>query len=1128
MRKKRQRLDPSLRKLPQTTRTLQEESWQALAEILRKIYNDKHSGHMLINQTLHFTYPSEKNVDNASTTVAEQETPLPMQVEVSTAPTKPPATTKHKTAKPAKRISQRQKEKEQKSATESSETNLLSFLLECFGMDTDLLFNQDGSLISEQHAAESQKELTSTKPVEEQQHVVEFLSTCNASQLGIVDWMNNYIKAISQLSYSTTISSQMILEIQDNILKHQPSTQPHWLFVAEITLDAALTQPENKSFLERCAFYTYRVYYDYNNKLYEFTTPEFQARLYWLMGRFEVVRVIIADVTRCQSRGHVNLGVRYLDKLKQHLMLHGEKCTIPLPHVQHDKTISLETVDAKLGNLLSTQKMQEAHNHYVMGHHADVVQLLAPTLAPREAADQTLSVDTNLKLTMLLAESATHIGDMNIAVRAFVKIIHERSTSSDVMDDIFPILKQLIDTRAQDLKANPELTCSKLFPAVAKLLISKRTDPDVWVLFYKVAKMMPTFDTEKALKFFDQAHKDLCSTDSTPVNLLKLIVEEDSSTAVSTTAASALACLFAIELNAIKPHTTKRALKVVQDNHPVLLSFLKVVEQQALNKNYLSKLNPLLDELLTECPQPSPHVDSRVAQVDAYIHDGIPLEATTESNHESLSHFIYYKLCLLKGRCAIDFVNRASESKETKTKAAVDVVPLFTQLLYANPCHSDAWYYLGVCYHFLLEHQSEDSSLSLRTIRCYEQALALDEKEDLYQELGNLYFIQMRRVHREPETEGNLVELGEKAVYYFTKAAELQPNEWWPLYMQGKVLEKLNRDPSKFLACYQAASIVEKKENKHVEALYKLHATRLKLLRNGYSDYELLHKFRHTAEDDNTTTSQSLDTTVVQDCMQALDECAKHSASNLWFCHKAVYQQAVQHLWNGDIMKSKTKLKELFAERKTARSFCAKIFRNPTTDTGGKYEHSIWKYTKLYIQLLADTNDIDNLEIAIYFINKENIGDDLKEIAYEKYLALVQQQPHAEIDNEKVVKRFVVLSYTLNSCHSIYETVKALEKGPKRLKAMFLATAENLLLSAYKSAFPADSALSLDAIKANLHNKFKTTRKKKQDVPGGKEQQNIETVQENSQSQSAAEHEEEDEEEEVEQSSSQTPTIMGQ
>jgi len=203
--------------------------------------------------------------------------------------------------------------------------------------------------------------------------------------------------------------------------------------------------------------------------------------------------------------------------------------------------------------------------------------------------------------------------------------------------------------------------------------------------------------------------------------------------------------------------------------------------------------------------------------------------------------------------------------------------------------------------------------------------------------------------------------------------------------MIGKTLQKLKRSPIEFLTIFAEAV----KLNTHpdeAEPLYRLHASRLKLLRdNKFDDFDLMEKFNYTYSEKQRDLEisdsapsfpptggsyQSRHSLLVENAITALREC--HSSVYKWF-HKSVYQVALQLKLQGHILQAKQELSTLFSDKKTAKNFF-KIYTHPqcTIERGGKRSYHCRKYTRLYLELLEATGDLNNFEVVTSGAKKEN------------------------------------------------------------------------------------------------------------------------------------------------------------
>jgi hypothetical protein len=307
--------------------------------------------------------------------------------------------------------------------------------------------------------------------------------------------------------------------------------------------------------------------------------------------------------------------------------------------------------------------------------------------------------------------------------------------------------------------------------------------------------------------------------------------------------------------------------------------------------------------------------------------------------------------------------------------------------------------------------------------------------------------------------------------------------------MRGKLKEKLRYPSKEYLDAYLTALHLNTRKDE-AEPLYRLHASRLKLLRNNqFTDFELLEKYNFVKEGEEMKPVSSAVESVqkrrilIENSLQAMKEC-----HNIYpHFHKNIYQLALQHKLDGQLQKAKECYRNLFGEKKTTKVFC-KVYRF-YPDRGGKIQYYIRKHSLLYIELLGRTRDINTLEIMASFATKKKEASEVKMKIFIVYLGL-QRKILSEYYNKQMQGEMIdpaIKDDILRRAWEIDDEIKPVFQDIK-------VEAVELLLDAYKFYNNINHQVSIQEVR-RFCKKMWTKSGKKRDI---KDNQNKEKEKEGS------------------------------
>jgi hypothetical protein len=310
-------------------------------------------------------------------------------------------------------------------------------------------------------------------------------------------------------------------------------------------------------------------------------------------------------------------------------------------------------------------------------------------------------------------------------------------------------------------------------------------------------------------------------------------------------------------------------------------------------------------------------------------------------------------------------------------------------------------------------------------------------------------------------------------VEYAEKAQQLKPDYWYFPYIKGKLFEILDKPPESYLQLYyDAYQPTKPPKERSVESFYRLHASRLKLLKSGKADLTLLSKFMCNEVLEKPVDAPALTCDqIYEDIMQAMITCRVLDP----YFHKSVYMEAREYRFGTkpDSHKSRARLKLLFSDKKTAKDFFKFWRQQPYR--GGKYDYYCNKYTSLYIQLLEETQEIDLLEIVCYRLKRESSS--ISQSLYRKSLMVflsLREKSFLKLEENNSTDP-ASLEGMLRIAHQYYVDIAK----TKYLDSEIKEKAASFLEKVYRRYDPASSNINAIQIKQKLKDKYKLEKKSK-------------------------------------------------
>ncbi|KAK9841424.1 hypothetical protein WJX74_005538 [Apatococcus lobatus] len=338
--------------------------------------------------------------------------------------------------------------------------------------------------------------------------------------------------------------------------------------------------------------------------------------------------------------------------------------------------------------------------------------------------------------------------------------------------------------------------------------------------------------------------------------------------------------------------------------------------------------------------------------------------ATCVDDHCQARHRIYYWKMLLRDTLS-DELDAPDLILQPVGDAVIDEITLFCRLdISHQPDSLSSWERLAVLYRDTAEairwemakavapedwprqtsllarlaaYEARAEKAGLITRLLTANAVNQDDLANISEVLGLQYYHQLQggppasnQRQRTSLQDGAYAECCRRCQSAYEQAARILPDEWQFPYFIGKMQSKLGAPPEQVLHSFALACRNAKLyAGGQLEPLYRLHATRLKMLLSGVVPVSLLHRhcFQSGADHhpaDAGTTSQGSDVfqLLLNDCLGALRYCLKHRP---WF-HKAQYRLAVA-LWHQQSPEAAvSELRQLFSRgRKQFTIFLWKI-----------------------------------------------------------------------------------------------------------------------------------------------------------------------------------------------------------
>eukprot|EP01135_Chromosphaera_perkinsii_P012219 Nk52_evm38s2612 gene=Nk52_evmTU38s2612 len=331
----------------------------------------------------------------------------------------------------------------------------------------------------------------------------------------------------------------------------------------------------------------------------------------------------------------------------------------------------------------------------------------------------------------------------------------------------------------------------------------------------------------------------------------------------------------------------------------------------------------------------------------------------------------------------------ALKEMEGSTSEFLQADAFFKYSIALNPLSQDKWFDFGA-YHFTCLKKVLDGffvpaevprNSFVCTINSFKLSITLKKDEEAYEEMGKLFYLMFSRyIELDYFREYSIVGMGSLAPIEplqfllssrecFTKAHEIEPEEWEYYFMLGKISEKLQEDPGTFLDLYCKAYDNNPKE---LEVQYRIISSISKVLIFGYSNLNCLElALRHIGLEGPTEyePSNRIVCCIVKGLQNIIAE-----KDGKWF-HKAYYRLARFKYAKGSAIPELSKLDSPVTIMSTVISFSPQKFYKLFAlkhDRPGSFPIYCKKYVLFCSKLYRERLDYESLEMLLSRVCKKS------------------------------------------------------------------------------------------------------------------------------------------------------------